>query len=236
MPKIWFLLTCCLLEHDAERRRREYDMGIRSVLQAIRFRPVEECRVILVEGNGKRETYLDDYARENPRVEVMYTENNVKITTTNKGKKEMCDIIEVVGSHPEIGEKDMVVKMTGRYRLGADSPFIRYLFEDASCDPSARSARTDYHDALIRTGAFMYPSQEVKDRCHYDCVSGLFAARAWIFQREFPYYMKYLKDYEWMEWCSIMAIQTSLPQHRIKEFDFLGVYIRTVYFDEYRLF
>lgn len=223
MPKIWFLLTCCLLEHDAERRQREYDAGIRSVLQAIRFRPVEECRVILVEGNGKRETYLDAYAREDPRVEVIYTENNIKITTTNKGKKEMCDIVDVVGSHPEIGEKDMVVKMTGRYRLGQDSPFVRYLFDD-------------YHDALIRTGAFMYPSQEVKDRCHYDCVSGLFAARAWIFQNEFPYYMKHLNDYQWMEWCSIMAIQTSLPRHHIKEFDFLGVYIRTVYFDEYRLF
>lgn len=223
MPKIWFLLTCCLLDHDAERRQREYDTGIRSVLQAIRYRPAEECRVILVEGNGKRETYLDAYAREDPRVEVVYTENNLKIHTTNKGKKEMCDIMDVVENHPEIQGEDMVVKMTGRYRLGQDSPFIRYLFED-------------YYDALIRTGAFMYPSQEVKDRCHYDCVSGLFAARAWIFQREFPYYMKHLKEYQWMEWCSIMAIQTSLPRHRIKEFDFLGVYIRTVYFDDYRLF
>ncbi len=53
---------------------------------------------------------------------------------------------------------------------------------------------------------------------------------------EMDYYIKNIKDYEWVEWIISMIIQSHVPQKRIKYFDYLGLWIKTVYMKEFQLF
>jgi hypothetical protein len=231
---IFFVVTTCLLPAKFEERRREYENGIGALIREIgRYSEGGygiTSKILIMENNGPRETFLDGFAQKHPDlVRVIYTSHN-SYPTTNKGLKEILDVMFVVddgmgvAKGEGIGEDALIVKMTGRYRPGEDSVFIRSIYHEY-----------DRYDAFVRTGAFMYPAQMICERDHYDCLTGIFACRAGALRKGLPKYIRGLKEYEWIEWVIIMIIQTAFPNDRIKLMDHLGLWMKTAYAAEYSL-
>lgn len=238
--KIFFVVTTCLLPAKFEERRREYENGIGALIREIERYSRQglgiTSKILIMENNeatikvGPRETFLDGFAKKHPDlIRVIYTSHN-SYPTTNKGLKEILDVMFVVdegmgvAKEMGIGEDALIVKMTGRYRPGEDSVFIRSIYHEY-----------DRYDAFVRTGAFMYPAQMICERDHYDCLTGIFACRAGALQKGLPRYIRGLKEYEWIEWMIIIIIQTAFPNDRIKLMDHLGLWMKTAYAAEYSL-
>ena len=70
----------------------------------------QRVKPIIVENNGLRETYLDELS-----CDVVYTTNNVS-NFAHKGVNELLDIKEVINKY-NIQDDDIVIKLTGRYKL-----------------------------------------------------------------------------------------------------------------------
>ncbi len=238
--QIFFVVTTCLLPAKFEERRREYENGIRALIREVkRYSHLGITSKILImennsscsnNGSGPKATFLDDFAKAEPdMIRVIYTTHN-NYPTSNKGLKEILDVMfvldEGMGVSKEMGIRDdaLIVKMTGRYRLGEDSVFLRSIYEEY-----------DRYDAFVRTGAFMYPGQMICERDHYDCLTGIFACRARAIRKELPRYIRSLKEYEWIEWVVIMIIQTGFENSRIKLMDHLGLWMKTAYANEFSL-
>ena len=131
---IYIIITTCIIDKYYDKRKVEYTEAINKVKDAIVDIP---CKVCIVEGNGKRETFLDDLG-----VEVLYTNNNTleyrfdknlkkqnfheyslnPITThlpnthINKGRNELLDVWDCI-KHLNIQDDDFVIKLTGRYYI-----------------------------------------------------------------------------------------------------------------------
>ncbi len=223
-PKVYFIVTTCLLQENFEIRKKEYIDSINTLIQEVSKYNTLETFIYIVENNGSRYTFLNDFSLNNKNVKVIYTNHN-QIATPNKGLKELLDFFFILQECKEIDNNDIVVKLTGRYRFGEDSTFLNILY----------NYYNDY-DAFIRSGAFMYPSQKKCERDQYDCLTGLFGVRAHIMRNNLEKYIQNLRTYEWVEWVIIMIIQNALPNERIKFFDYLGLWIKTVYMNEYQLF
>ena len=131
---------------DAKERKERY---LYSISETLKNLPTSIIPII-VENNGKRETYLDIF-------NVFYTDNN-KYQYKNKGINEMIDIKEVIRTYG-IKDDDIIIKLTGRYR--ALSPlFFNYVIEN------------DY-DAFVKF--YNVCSLTFED---YECVLGCYAIKA----------------------------------------------------------
>jgi len=119
---IYFIITCSLVEKDYEIRKQQYINGISALLKIVKI----PCKIIIVENNGKRETFLDKFG-----LDILYTNNNA-IPTNNKGIKELKDVWDCVQNF-NIQDEDLIVKITGRYILQENSNFISTLNEDMDC-------------------------------------------------------------------------------------------------------
>ena len=119
-------------------------------------------KIVVVENNGLRQTYLDDL-----KCDILYTNNN-NYKFAHKGVNELSDIKDVI-KHYDINEDDMIIKLTGRYKM-IDMSFIQ-LVKDKSKE----------YDAFIK----FFNVCELKYMYH-DCVLGLFAMKC-----------KYIKDFEY---------------------------------------
>lgn len=122
----------------------------------------QRVKPIIVENNGLRETYLDELS-----CDVVYTTNNVS-NFAHKGVNELLDIKEVINKY-NIQDDDIVIKLTGRYKL-LDATFIDLVKNNI-----------DVYDAFVKffnvcTRRYMFD----------DCVLGLFAIKC-----------KYLKHFEY---------------------------------------
>lgn len=120
---IYFLITTCLLEQDYEIRKEQYLNGINKLKDLSKDL---DCKLLITENNGKRETFLDHLG-----LEVFYTNNN-QIRTGNKGIKELKDVWDSI-THLNIHDDDLIVKITGRYILQENSEFIEVLKKDTDC-------------------------------------------------------------------------------------------------------
>ena len=69
-----------------------------------------EIKPIIVENCGYRQTYLDNF-----NCDILYTNNNVH-ECIHKGYNELLDIKEVIAKY-NISDDDIIIKLTGRYRL-----------------------------------------------------------------------------------------------------------------------
>jgi hypothetical protein len=98
---------------DTLHREQRYRESIHQLLTVIDNDP--SIKPILVENNGFRSTYLDELC------EVCYTNNNT-LDFPHKGCNELLDLKEVIQRY-NIQEDDMVIKLTGRYKL-LDDHFI----------------------------------------------------------------------------------------------------------------
>ena len=93
---------------DFEHRKNRYIDSIKSVLKLIEND--ETIKPIIVENNGKRTTYLDEF-----NCDIKYTDHN-KLKFKNKGVNELLDIKYLIKLY-NIDDNDMIIKLTGRYKL-----------------------------------------------------------------------------------------------------------------------
>ena len=140
---------------DQTERQERYLYAINETLKVL----PHEIKPIIVENNGKRETYLDNFYHHNQRLNVFYTENN-KQQFKSKGANELLDIKEVIDRYG-IEDNDIIIKLTGRYR--ALSPkFFKEVIENEN-----------KYDAFVK----FYGTCSLKFE-QYDCILGCYALRA----------------------------------------------------------
>jgi CMP-2-keto-3-deoxyoctulosonic acid synthetase len=131
-------------------RKERYLYAIKETLKQLPY----EITPIIVENNGKRETYLDNIG-----VKVLYTENN-KQPFKSKGVNELLDIKEVI-EKCNIKDDDIVIKLTGRYRV-LSPKFFKDVIENKN-----------RYDAFVK----FFGSCTLKFEI-YDCILGCYAMRA----------------------------------------------------------
>ena len=157
---IYLIITTSINNrHGAQQavneRKERYLYAIRETLKVL----PNEITPIIVENNGKRETYLDNFYHGIGNVTVLYTENN-KLPFKSKGVNELLDIKEVI-EKCNIIDDDIIIKLTGRYR--ALSPkFFKDIIENET-----------RYDAFVKFfGTCSLKFEE------YDCILGCYAMRA----------------------------------------------------------
>jgi hypothetical protein len=79
---IYFIITTSVF-NNCFIRKNQYIKGINKLKKIIHNLIFENYKIIVVENNGKRDTFLDMLG-----CEVYYTENNF-LQTQNKGLKEL---------------------------------------------------------------------------------------------------------------------------------------------------
>lgn len=149
-----------------ENRKKTYLEAIHTTLS---FLP-ETIKPIIVENNGKRETYLDHFTHYNKSVPVLYTNNN-QYTFKNKGINEILDIKEVIKIY-NIHDNDIIIKLTGRYKV-TSSLFFEKIIE-----------LQEKKDAFIKFFGSCSLKYEI-----YDCILGMYALKCLYFK---------LLDHNWM--------------------------------------
>lgn len=120
----------------------------------------QEIIPIIVENNGKRKTYLDNFYHHRSRhVKVFYTDNN-QLPFKSKGANELVDIKEVINRFG-IKDDDIIIKLTGRYRA-LSSQFFKTVIDNE-----------DNYDAFVK----FFGTCSLKFE-QYDCILGCYAMRA----------------------------------------------------------
>ncbi len=193
---IYLILTASLLNRFGPNEEREarYHMALTETLS---YLPTSIIPV-LVENNGKRSTMLDHYVHNGKSIPVVYTETN-RNPSSDKGMNEFIDlkeVIQIVG----IQDTDIVIKVTGRYRVMDTSFFTQVIRE------------VDQYDVWIKCyGAYHLRWDP------YDCILGCYAMRA-MYLSWFPLPM--IRMYP-AEVAFATYVRRSLP--RIQEIQTLGV-------------
>lgn len=142
--------------NNSNERRDRYLYAISETLKHL----PHEIKPLIVENNGQRETYLDNfYHRYRQHVKVFYTNNN-QLNFKSKGVNELLDIKEVVNKYG-IQDDDIIIKLTGRYRALSPTFFTEILNTEMK------------YDAWIK----FYGTCSLKFE-KYDCVLGCYAIRA----------------------------------------------------------
>jgi hypothetical protein len=139
---------------DYEDRKQRYLYAITETLKHL----PQEIIAIIVENNGKRETYLDTFNYHQKEVKVCYTENN-KHRFKSKAANELMDIKEVIYQYG-IKDDDIIIKLTGRYRV-LSPKFFNDVIENENM-----------FDAFVK----FFGSCSLKFE-QYDCILGCYAMR-----------------------------------------------------------
>lgn len=148
---IYFIVTTSIF-NMCPIREYQYINGINKLKKIIQDLNILNYKIIIVENNGKRPTFLDmlDF-------EVYYTENNF-LKTGNKGIKELQDILDCINKY-SINDTDFIVKMTGRYILHDNSEFMNII----------KNIYNTNYDCVIKYGPYFNPVNYKMD----DCITGL---------------------------------------------------------------
>jgi hypothetical protein len=143
------------IQNDNERKDR-YLFAINETLKNL----PQEIKPLIVENNGKRDTYLDNfYHHHRQHVKVFYTDTN-KQQFKSKGINEILDIKEVIEKYG-IEDDDIIIKLTGRYRVLSNT-FFKDIIKNENI-----------YDTFIKF--FGSCSLEYEQ---YDCILGCYAIRA----------------------------------------------------------
>lgn len=143
---------------NASHRKTRYTESISQLLNFIDND--SNIKPIIVENNGVRQTFLDDF-----KCDVFYTDNN-KLNYGHKGQNELLDIKAVINEY-NINDDDVIIKLTGRYKL-LNPTFINLV-------------KNNDYDAFVK-----FFNVCTKEYMFDDCVLGLFAIKC-----------KYLKHFEY---------------------------------------
>ena len=153
MSNCYLIITCSIENHygfnDVSLRTNLYKKAIQNTLAIL----PEYIKPIIVENNGKRPTFLDEFP-----CQVVYTDNNSH-KHPHKGFNEMEDIRQVI-KECEIQDEDMIIKLTGRYFPTEDHLFkhVKNMMHET--------------DVFIK---FFNVATRVFEK--FDCVLGFFAMR-----------------------------------------------------------
>jgi len=135
-------------------REEEYRTALSETLSHL---PV--CiQPIIVENNGARTTFLEQFTHDHRPVPVLYTDHNER--SASKGVKELLDIQYVIRNYG-IRNDDMVIKVTGRYRVTLPAFFQEVI-------DSPHDAFIKFYDVSMQT---FHPMESVL---------GLYAMRAYL--------------------------------------------------------
>jgi hypothetical protein len=135
---------------------------------------IENYKIIIIENNGERYTFLNMLD-----CEVYYTENNF-LQTGNKGIKELQDILDCIYKY-NIYDNDFIIKITGRYILNDNSEFMNII----------KNIHNTNYDCVIKYGSYLKPLNYKMD----DCITGLIGMSC--------YYVKLIEtplEHECVEW------------------------------------
>jgi len=153
---IYLIITACINDRfgvqDSEHRKNRYIDCIRS--NRLLIGDDADIKPIVVENNGNTSSYLDGLG-----CDVVYTDNN-KHELYYKAMNELLDIKEVIQKY-NIQDDDIVVKITGRYKL-LDMSFFDTI--KANCHT---------YDAFVK-----FYNVATLEFMHNDCVLGLFAIKS----------------------------------------------------------
>lgn len=169
--RIYMIITTSLIKEQYELRKQQYIDGINSALKNIENKDIT---LIIVENNGKRKTFLDDFS-----FNVLYTNSNLQ--NIIKGNKELQDIQSVIKTY-NIKDDDLIIKFTGRYLLNENNKFLNLVYDN----------KNDY-DCFVRYGSYMNPIAETKQV--KDCVTGLIAMKCKYIKK-----IKFCNFDECIEW------------------------------------
>jgi len=145
--------------YDLNERKNRYLFAIKETLQKLPC----EIKPIIVENNGERETYLDNFYHNGERVKVFYTNNNEQ-QFKSKGINEFIDIKEIINRYG-IDDDDIIIKLTGRYRALTPN-FFKDIIENEN----------NYDGFIKFFGACSLKFEE------YDCILGCYALRTKYFK------------------------------------------------------
>jgi hypothetical protein len=159
---IYIIITTSIINKEGvkneDHRENRYTECIQQLLGLVENDP--SIKPIIVENNGQRQTFLDDF-----ECDVFYTDNNKK-DFKHKGENELLDIKDVINNY-NIQDDDVIIKLTGRYKL-LTMNFLESV-----------KIHNDNIDAFIK-----FFNVCTKEYMFDDCVLGLFAIRC-----------KYLKNF-----------------------------------------
>jgi hypothetical protein len=188
---IYLLITTSLIERNFEERKRRYLNGITIALR--RFKDLN-CKIIILENNGSRSTFLDDFG-----VDVFYTNSNQ--LATNIGNKELVDLRKCI-EHYAIQDEDFIVKLSGRYIIQEQSEFMEAL-----------QLYRDTKDTILLYGYF-YGPQYKRVR---DCVTGLIGMKCKHLKRIQPVAFNDCIEWHWAD------VALSIPEEQEHKVRTLGV-------------
>ena len=160
---IFFIVTTSLF-NNCPVRQSQYITGINKLKKITENLQMQNYKIIIVENNGKRNTFLYKIG-----CEVYYTNNNFK-QTNNNGNKELYDVLDTIKNY-NIKDNDFIVKMTGRYILDDNSEFMNTI----------KNQDTENYDCVIKYGSFIRPVNYKMN----DCITGLIGMSC--------YYVKQIK-------------------------------------------
>lgn len=194
---IYIIVTSSFYIETDEIRKSQYTNCINKLKQIIE-KDTLEWKVIIVENNGLRKTFFDDFGYE-----VHYTNNN-SIQMNNKGYNELKDVIDTITKY-NIQDTDFVIKITGRYILEDDSEFISTI----------KNLDNTNYDCVIKYGNYGVPV----DYKTTDCITGIIGMRS--------YYIKQIKlptRHESVE-CNWAKVTYLIDDNKIHKVNTLGIHI-----------
>jgi hypothetical protein len=193
---IYLILTASLQTKRFTMNPRREEEYVSAITQTLSYLP-SIIQPIIVENNGSRSTCLDRFMHHSKQVPVIYTNHN-QLQFKSKGVNELLDLHKVI-DQMGIQANDMIIKLTGRYRITSHSFFEEVI--------------KDQYDAFVK----------FYDVCHLmwdkkDCVLGCYAVRAFFLKSWNPYS---IENYVSAEAAFAKYIQQCGA--RIKEIETLGV-------------
>ena len=194
---LYFIVTTSLF-NECHKRKLQYINAINKLKQVINKLSIENYKIIIVENNDNKNTFLDTL-----ECTTFYTNNN-SLKTINRGRKELQDILDCIDKF-NINDNDFIVKMTGRYILDDDSEFMNVI-KDID--------KTKY-DCVIKYGPYMKPVNYKMQ----DCITGLIGTTCgYIKKIEKP------EDYVALEW-NWAKVTYLMEDENIYKVDKLGINI-----------
>ena len=147
---IYLIITTSIdNKYEIENNTKRKERYLYAISETLKNLPSEIIQIV-VENNGKRETYLDVF-------NVFYTNNNTYLFK-NKAINEMLDIKDVIREYG-IKKDDIIIKLTGRYRV-LSPDFFKEVIEKK-------------YDAYVK-----FYNISTLEFEKYDCILGCYAIKA----------------------------------------------------------
>jgi hypothetical protein len=192
---LYIIVTCCIHNTvgvmNTTSREERYIECITALLDLVQGD--DRVKVILVENNGERKTFLDSFG-----CDVVYTTTNKQ--NLKKGVKELLDIQSVIDRYA-MHDDDMIIKLTGRYKL-----LNRTFIDTVLSSMNTKSALLKFYNVCTQT---FEP---------HDCVLGLYAIRCKYLKR-----FKYTGQGSYESEFAIYVKHAILAKERIQEVDTLSL-------------